>query len=664
MSPKKRGKIPKHSRASPAKSLGFLSRIPWPTTVESPASPFLISCISRLSLAHCASITMRRFFEPSAFDCCSPRRSSGLRKLLFLLQPFRCSSTLRSEAMVSPPVEVIGPIDHPSYFDNAFPTAIQNLLFPVHSRSNSDLLLSQSLFPHAVPAQFKSWPRVSAKWVDWVDRLHPRFGLPLIGPDSPYLLDDPSAPQLAPLRYCFPSYRAVVKQYETSFDEPSVTEHIMFLWVLVCQYVCCPISGKPSAEYLPLACSLSTVKVYNLAAMLLGSFYQGMNSCVANNPLSRLGFLIVDCIGCRPSFAAKANVGWSFEFYNPAIFSRQYGLSQVIPHSVLYYPLDILHLGSEIESGRFSKATVELSSTVPSLFLNPIHIYAPEDVSSFIAWWPPRCAVLAPAFSYPSGKKPAASVGKSVEPSSAEVKAKKRKISSAPSRPPQRSRGWKYSTRSSSRLVSHFSNTDADPIDLVSSSPISDEGEGDGEGDSTPHVSPPAYEDEPIDDHFLQGQDAGLAPESDPPSIPLLQELEGPSSDVDLSFVDVEASTPSQLAKSFPSAESHSYARTAVRNFLELGLHQLGESQRLDMISAVSILKASPEISSEHHLLDRIATIFSDSDAAQTRLTSLMAKREDFHNKRRRAEVMEQENLYVRDQIRHLTVEYDAKKAK
>ncbi|KZV46032.1 Heat shock transcription factor [Dorcoceras hygrometricum] len=77
------------------------------------------------------------------------------------------------------------------------------------------------------------------------------------------------------------------------------------------------------------------------------------------------------------------------------------------------------------------------------------------------------------------------------------------------------------------------------------------------------------------------------------------------------------------------------------------------------MISAVSILKASPEFSSEHPLLDSIATIFSDSDVAQTKLTSLMAKRDDFHNKRRRAEAMEQENLSVRDQIRNLTVEYD-----
>ncbi|KZV46843.1 hypothetical protein F511_35139 [Dorcoceras hygrometricum] len=283
----------------------------------------------------------------------------------------------RSEAVDSPPIEVIEPISHPSYSNNVYPTAIKNLLFPIHSRSNSDLLLSQPLLPHAVPAQFKSWPR---------------------------------------------------------------------------------------------------------------------------------------------------------------------------------------------------------------------------------------------------SKKPAASVGKSVEPSSAAAKAEKRKV--------QRSSGRQYSTRSSSRLVSNFSNTDDDPMDLVSSPPIS----GDGNG---------------VD---LSSRLARL------------QQHEGPAYDVYLSFTDVGTSTPSQLAKSFPSAESLFYARTAVRKFLDLGLHQLGESQRLAMISAVSILRASPEFSTEHLLLDSIGTIFSDSDAAQAKSTSLMAKLEDFHKKRRQAEVMEQENLSVRTQIKKFTVEYDANK--
>ncbi|KZV21110.1 hypothetical protein F511_35474 [Dorcoceras hygrometricum] len=104
----------------------------------------------------------------------------------------------------------------------------------------------------------------------------------------------------------------------------------------------------------------------------------------------------------RPFSQTKANVGWSFEFYNPALFARQFGLSQAVPHAILYYPLDISHLTSEIENGRFSRATVELLSAIPSLFLNPIRVCASEDESSFPDWWTSRCAVLVPTFSYPS----------------------------------------------------------------------------------------------------------------------------------------------------------------------------------------------------------------------------------------------------------------------
>ncbi|KZV21502.1 hypothetical protein F511_08267 [Dorcoceras hygrometricum] len=109
-----------------------------------------------------------------------------------------------------------------------------------------------------------------------------------------------------------------------------------------------------------------------------------------------------------------------------------------------------------------------------------------------------------------------------------------------------------------------------------------------------------------------------------------LQQLEGPAFDVVLSFADVGASTPSQLAKSFPSVESLFFARTAMQFY------------------------------SEYPLLDSITTIFSDSDAAQAKSTLLMAKLEDFHNKRRQAEIMEQESLIVRTQINDLTAEYDA----
>ncbi|KZV25403.1 hypothetical protein F511_07287 [Dorcoceras hygrometricum] len=237
--------------------------------------------------------------------------------------------------------------------------------------------------------------------------------------------------------------------------------------------------------------------------MLLGSFYQGINSCVANNPLSKLGgvawllqvwtaayfsklfsfptssgslsitslmqgelslsavdfldflqtktfddltpppkphigsfdrswiaahprlkdetkesvfdilltacihhrFLIVDCLGARPPVVATAKVGWSFEVYNPSLVARQFGFLQIIPHTSFYYPVDISHLASEIESGRFSRASIDLLSSMPPLFLNPSRVSSLEEKGSFQLWWAPRFASLVPSFGYPSGMR-------------------------------------------------------------------------------------------------------------------------------------------------------------------------------------------------------------------------------------------------------------------
>ncbi|KZV57806.1 microtubule associated protein 1a [Dorcoceras hygrometricum] len=342
-------------------------------------------------------------------------------------------------------------------------------------------------------------------------------------------------------------------------------------------------------------------------------------------------FMIVDCTGARPSVVAKA---------------------KVVPHTVLYYPLDISHLGSEIENGRFSKASFELFSTVPSLFLNPVIVCGSEDESPFNDWWTSRCAVLVPPFSYPPAKGK-----KSIIPAT----------SSAEHSPDKRT------TVLHQKLFPfcvHFYNTDADPVDLVSSPPVSGGGGGVGEHDdnSTPPDSPVVYENVPGDDHPIQEQDAGLASEADHISIPLdlsscrarLQRLEGLAIGVDLSFSDAGTSTSSQLVRCIPSMESLSFAKADVHNFLELGLHQLGESQRLAMISVISILRASPEFTSEYPLLDSVSTIFSDLDAAQALSTSSLAKLEDFRSKHHRVEEMEQEGHHIRAQIKERIVEYDA----
>ncbi|KZV19340.1 hypothetical protein F511_22120 [Dorcoceras hygrometricum] len=223
-------------------------------------------------------------------------------------------------------------------------------------------------------------------------------------------------------------------------------------------------------------------------------------------------------------------------------------------------------------------------------------------------------------------KKASASAGISAAPSSAPVKSKKRKASSAPSHPVPSSRERKYSTRSSSRLVSNFSNTDDDPVDLVSSPlGLGDDEDSSGDEDAgNPQGSPTT--EELIDDYSLEERNTGLAPESDPQCIPSdlssrrarFQQLERSAINVDFGFSDAGASTSSQLIRCVPSVESLSFAKAAVRNFLELGLHQLGETQRLAMISAVSILRVAPEFSSDSSLLENVATIFSDSDAARS----------------------------------------------
>lgn len=76
-------------------------------------------------------------------------------------------------------------------------------------------------------------------------------GLPVLGPNSTYFIDDSVAPIDSP-RYCYPSYRVVVREWGTNIDILSSTEHTMFLWVLICHYIFCPSSGRPSSEYLSL----------------------------------------------------------------------------------------------------------------------------------------------------------------------------------------------------------------------------------------------------------------------------------------------------------------------------------------------------------------------------------------------------------------------------
>ncbi|XP_073045225.1 uncharacterized protein [Primulina eburnea] len=112
----------------------------------------------------------------------------------------------------------------------------------------------------------------------------------------------------------------------------------------------------------------------------------------------------------------------------------------------------------------------------------------------------------------------------------------------------------------------------------------------------------------------------------------LIGESEG---QFDLSFSDSVSSETSTLEKNAPSVEALAHAKIAVRNFLGLGLHQLGESQRLAMLSSISILKTSPEFAtSEFSIFDGLPTIFSESDAAFATTADIISRRSSFQSQR------------------------------
>ena len=74
----------------------------------------------------------------------------------------------------------------------------------------------------------------------------------------------------------------------------SITEHVEFLWVLLCRYVFFSTYGKPEPgmEYLPLAKSLALGRPYALSVILLASVYQAMSKYVSNEPYHRVGDIL------------------------------------------------------------------------------------------------------------------------------------------------------------------------------------------------------------------------------------------------------------------------------------------------------------------------------------------------------------------------------------
>ena len=114
-------------------------------------------------------------------------------------------------------------------------------------------------------------------------------GLPIQGADASSLLDvqDSSLPAIEVSSTTQTSYFATIRKWHNFTKIPSTVEHVEFLWVLLCRYVFCPNSGKPSIEYLPLAKTLALTQPYPLGILLLASIYQAMSKYVSDEPYHR-----------------------------------------------------------------------------------------------------------------------------------------------------------------------------------------------------------------------------------------------------------------------------------------------------------------------------------------------------------------------------------------
>ena len=92
------------------------------------------------------------------------------------------------------------------------------------------------------------------------------MGLPIRGADALCLLNiqDSSVPAIEVSSTTQTSYYVVIRKWHDVIRVPLTVEHVEFLWVLLCQYVFFPSSGKPTMKYLPLAKKLALGRPYAL----------------------------------------------------------------------------------------------------------------------------------------------------------------------------------------------------------------------------------------------------------------------------------------------------------------------------------------------------------------------------------------------------------------
>ena len=96
-------------------------------------------------------------------------------------------------------------------------------------------------------------------------------GLPILGFDIPCLIDPEAFPSLTIKTKGISSFYQVITTWCYHTADPTLQEHVSFLWVLICRFIFCPASGKPSLEHLTLARALAAGNSYALGAIFLGS---------------------------------------------------------------------------------------------------------------------------------------------------------------------------------------------------------------------------------------------------------------------------------------------------------------------------------------------------------------------------------------------------------
>ena len=114
-------------------------------------------------------------------------------------------------------------------------------------------------------------------------------GLPILGSDIHFVIDlDTLSSPTIPTKGLTSFYK-VISMWCYHTAKPTPQEYVSFLWVLICRFIFCPPSGKPSTEHLTLARALASGNSYALGAMFLGSLYYHLDKCVSEEPFSKIG---------------------------------------------------------------------------------------------------------------------------------------------------------------------------------------------------------------------------------------------------------------------------------------------------------------------------------------------------------------------------------------